>query len=124
MRGATAKATAAQAQAKGETGWPEDPADLRKSRKRAAELAAVADIPPAPRTAEDILAALFGPARQRDAPQPAPWPEAEGKTLFASVRRPTAEVIKDAFAEAHQRRAPAEAEGARPGRPCRPWRSP
>jgi hypothetical protein len=105
LRPATATAAQARAQAAAESGWPDDPADLRKSRKRTAELAAVADIPPAPRTAEDILAALFGPPRPRsgDAPRPAPGPEAEGKTLFASVRRPAAEVIKDAFAEAHRR---------------------
>jgi hypothetical protein len=105
LRPATAKAARARAEAEAESGWPDDPADLRKSRKRTAELAAVADIPPAPRAPEDILAALFGPARSRgqDAPKPAPGPEARGKTLFASVRRPAAEVIKDAFAEAHRR---------------------
>ena len=104
LRPATAKAAKARAEAAAESGWPDDPADLRKSRKRTAELAAVADIPPAPRTAEDILAALFGPARPgRDAPQPAPGPEAAGKTLFASVRNPIAEVIADAFAEADRR---------------------
>ena len=112
LRPATAKAAQARA-ATAESGWPDDPADLRKSRKRTAELAAVADIPPAPRIAEDILTALFGPARSRsqDAPKPASGPEAERKTLFASVRRPAAEVIADAFAEAHRRD---------PGR-ARPW---
>jgi hypothetical protein len=113
LRPATAKAAKARAEAAAESGWPDDPADLRKSRKRTAELAAVADIPPAPRTAEDILAALFGPARSAggDAPRPAPGPEAEGKTLFASVRDPIREVIRDAFGEA-QRRDPDHA---------RPW---
>jgi hypothetical protein len=112
LRESTAKAAVARAKAAEQSGWPDDPADLRKSRKRTAELAAVADITPAPRTAEDILAALFGPARSRgqDAPRPAPGPEAEGKTLFASVRRPAAEVIADAFAEAHRR----DPEHARP----------
>ncbi len=107
LREATAKAAAARAKAAAEGGWPDDPAELRKSRKRTAELAAVADIPPAPRAPEDILTALFGPARpgRGDAVngKPAPGPEAEGKTLFASVRRPAAEVIADAFAEAHRR---------------------
>lgn len=65
----------------------------------------MADIPPGPRAAEDILTALFGPARPAggDAPRPAPGPKAAGKTLFASVRRPAAEVIADAFAEADRR---------------------
>ncbi len=101
LRPATAKAAKARAQAAAESGWPDDPADLRKSRKRTAELAAVADIPPAPRTADDVLAALFGGApRPADAPQ---GPKAEGKTLFASARKPIADVIKDAFAEAGRR---------------------
>ena len=105
LRAATAKAAAARAKAKQEEGWPEDPADLRKSKKRTAELAAVADIPPAPRTAQDILTALFParPAKDREEPKPEPGPKAQGKTLFASVRRPAAEVIADAFAEAHRR---------------------
>jgi hypothetical protein len=70
-----------------------------------AELAAVADIPPAPRTAGDIITALFGPARSSSGggPAPQPGPHAHGKTLFASVRRPAGEVIADAFAEAHRR---------------------
>lgn len=90
LRPATAKAAKARAQAAAESGWPDDPADLRKARKRTAELAAVADIPPAPRTADDILTALFGPGRpgSGNTPRPAPGPQAEGKTLFASVRRP------------------------------------
>ena len=102
LRPATARAAKARAEAAAESGWPDDPADLRTSRKRTAELAAVADIPPAPRTADDILAALFGPARPGpgDAPRPAPGPKAEGKTLFASVRKPIVQVIADAFAEA------------------------
>ena len=59
------------------------------------------------------MTALSGPVRSRsqDAPKPAPGPQAEGKTLFASVRRPAAEVIADAFAEADRRD---------PGR-ARPW---
>ncbi|MBV8200202.1 MAG: ISKra4 family transposase, partial [Acidobacteria bacterium] len=112
LRPATAKAAAARAQAAEESGWPDHPADLRKARKRTAELAAVADIPPAPRAPEDILTALFGPARDGEtAPKPAPGPQAQGKTLFASVTRPAADVIADAFAEAHRRD---------PGRE-RPW---
>jgi len=105
LRPATAKAAAARAKAAAESGWPDDPSDLRKSRTRTAELACVADIPPAPRTADDILAALFGPSRQDRgaAPRPAPGPRAEGKTLVASARKPISEVIADAFAEADRR---------------------
>ena len=105
LRPATAKAAAARAKAAAESGWPDDPSDLRKSRTRTAELACVADIPPAPRTAGDILAALFGPSRQDRgaAPRPAPGPRAQGKTLVASARKPISEVIADAFAEADRR---------------------
>jgi hypothetical protein len=105
LRPATAKAAQARAEAAAQRGWPDDPADLRKSRKRTAELAAVADIPPAPRAPEDILTALFGPARpaKAEGPRPEPGPKAQGKTVFASVRRPAADVIADAFAEAGRR---------------------
>ena len=105
LRPATARAAAARAKAKEEQGWPDDPGELRKSRKRTAELAAVADIPPAPRAPGDVLTALFGPARpgKEQCPKPEPGPKAQGKTLFASVRRPAAEVIATAFAEAQRR---------------------
>ena len=104
LREATARAATARAKAREENGWPDEPSDLRKSRKRIAELAAVADIPPAPRVPEDILTALFGPPRPgKEAVKPAPGPQAQGKTLFASVRRPAGEVIADAFAEARRR---------------------
>lgn len=110
LRPATAKAARDRAKKRG--GWPDDPADLRKAKKRMAELAAVADIPPAPRTAEDILTALFGPAPGTQAPaRPAPGPRALGKTVFASVTRPAAAVIADMAAEARRRD---------PGR-RRPW---
>ena len=105
LREATAAKAAARARAKEEEGWPDDPGDLRRSRKRTAELAAVADIPPAPRAPDDILLALFGPARpgkDGDA-RPAPGPQARGKTVIASVRRPAAAVIGDAMAEAARR---------------------
>ena len=101
LRPATAKAAAARAAAAAASGWPDDPGELRRSRKRMAELAAVADIPPAPRTPADILAALFG--RRSGGPPAHPGPEAAGKTMFASVRKPAGEVIAEAFAEAHRR---------------------
>jgi hypothetical protein len=102
LREATARA--ARDRARKQDGWPDDPADLRKSKKRMAELAAVADIPPAPRTAEDILTALFGPAPGTGNPaRAAPGPRARGKTVFASVTRPAAAVIADTAAEAGRR---------------------
>jgi hypothetical protein len=112
LRPATAKAAQARAQAAAESGWPDDLADLCKSRKRTAEPAAVADIPPAPRAPGDVLAALFGPPRpgREEAPRSAPGPQAQGKTVFASVCRPAAEVITGAFAEADRR----DPEHARP----------
>jgi hypothetical protein len=101
LRPATAKAAAARARHAAASGWPDNPGDLRKSRKRMAELAAVADIPPAPRTPGDILTALFGP--RSGGPPANPGPKAQGKTMFASVRQPAGEVIASAFAEAHRR---------------------
>ena len=101
LRPATAKAAAARTAAAAASGWPDDPGELRRSRKRMAELAAVADIPPAPRTPGDILAALFRPAS--GGPPANPGPKAAGKTMFASVRKPAGEVIAEAFAEAHRR---------------------
>jgi hypothetical protein len=115
LRPATARAARARAAAAG--GWPDDPGELRKSRKRSAELVCVADIPPAPRTPGDIIAALFetaaSPAARadRDATAARHGPVAGGKTLFASARHPIAQVIAEGFAEA-QRRDPGHA---------RPW---
>lgn len=110
LREATARA--ARDRAAQQDGWPDDPGGLRKARKRMAELAAVADIPPAPRTADDVLTALFGPGSGTQAPaRPAPGPQARGKTVFASVTRPAAAVIADMAAEAARRD---------PGRK-RPW---
>ncbi len=87
--------------------WPDDPADLRKSKKRTAELAGVADITPAPRTAHDVLTALFGPPRGADAAGRGDTgsrhgPKAQSKTLFASARKPIPAVICDAFTEARR----------------------
>jgi hypothetical protein len=63
------------------------------TRRRMAEVAAVFDITPVPRTAEDIL----GPA-----PRP-PGPVAAGKWLTASITRDAAAVVAAAFAEAGRR---------------------
>ena len=59
LRPATAKARAAAAAA---SGWPDDPGELRRSRKRMAELAAVADIPPAPAPPATSSPPSSGPA--------------------------------------------------------------
>src|SRR5450756_434864 len=48
LREATARAAALRAATGG--GWPGEPADLRRSKTRSAELVAVADVPPQPRT--------------------------------------------------------------------------
>jgi len=115
LRPATAKA--ARARAAAASGWPDDPGELRKSKKRSAELVCVAGIPPAPRTADDIIGALFETAASRPAHADRGaraarhGPKAEGKTLFASARHPIPRVIGEGFAEA-QRRDPGHA---------RPW---
>jgi hypothetical protein len=50
------------------------------------------------------VTALFGAARPgQETAKPEPGPKAQGRTLFASVARPAADVIADAFAEAHRR---------------------
>jgi hypothetical protein len=108
LRPATAKAAAARAAA--QAGWPDDPGQLRKSKKRSAELVAVADIKPVPRAPGDIITALFDTTTGSNS-SGGGGPKAEGKTVFASARRPIADVIAEAFAEA-ERRDPAHA---------RPW---
>ena len=108
LRPATARAARARAAAAG--GWPDDPGELRKSRKRSAELVGVADIPPAPRTAGDIITALFGTPRpassggkESGAARARHGPKAAGRTLFASARHPIPHVIAEGFAEARRR---------------------
>ena len=104
LRPATAKA--AQVRAREAAGWPQDPGELRKSTKRSAELVAVADIPPAPRTSADVIGALFdtGPRRaDREASTARHGPTAKGKTVFASARHPIGQVVAAGFAEAHRR---------------------
>jgi hypothetical protein len=64
-----------------------------RTRKRMAEVAAVFDLIPVPRTAEDILA---------PGPRP-PAPKAESKWLTASVAADAAAVVAAAFAEADRR---------------------
>jgi hypothetical protein len=90
LRQATAKAAASQKLStrlsKGE----------KRNRKRMAEVAAVYDLTPAPRTIADIL-----PYDQGQ--QPGPAPRAAGKWLYASVTDDAATVIAAGFAEADRR---------------------
>jgi hypothetical protein len=95
LREATAKA-AAQAQRKLRTRL--SPGE-KNGRKRMAEVAAVYDAAPAPRTAADVIAppgAGRGAARQRG-------PKATGKWLAASVTHDIREVISAGFDEAQRR---------------------
>jgi hypothetical protein len=64
-----------------------------RTHKRMAEVAAVFDLAPVPRTAQDVL----GPG-----PRP-PGPRAAGKWLTASIAADAAEVVAAAFAEADRR---------------------
>jgi hypothetical protein len=90
LRQATAKAAASQKLStrlsKGE----------KRNRKRMAEVAAVYDLTPAPRTIADILP--YDQGRQ-----PSPAPRAAGKWLHASVTDDAATVIAAGFAEADRR---------------------
>jgi len=75
----------------------------KRNRKRMAELAAVYDAKPAPRTPGDILAGQGG-QRPADTPAPVtPGPKAKAKVLFASVVNSAATVIAQAFDEAERR---------------------
>ena len=70
----------------------------KRNRKRLAEVGAVYDVTPAPRTPADIL-----PAPGRDTPEPARAPVSTGKWLTASVTDDTAAVISQIFDEADRR---------------------
>jgi hypothetical protein len=67
-------------------------------RKRMAEIGAVYDAKPAPRTPADILTSA-----QPEGYQPAPGPVARNKWLTASIVNAPAEVIKRVFDEAERR---------------------
>jgi len=70
----------------------------RRHRKRMAEIGAVYDAAPAPRTPADIL-----PAAQRKGHEPAPGPVAKNKWVCASVVTDASAVIARAFDEAARR---------------------
>ena len=72
--------------------------DERHNRKRMAEIGAVYDANPAPRTPADILTSAAP-----EGYQPTPGPLAKNKWLTASVVKAPAEVIKRIFDEAQRR---------------------
>jgi len=69
----------------------------QSNRKRMAEVGAVYDVTPAPRSAPDVLSRP-GPDEDR-----APAPEAANKWVTASVAEDATEVVVRAFDEAHRR---------------------
>jgi len=73
-------------------------ADDRQNRKRMAEIGAVYDARPAPRTSADILTSAAP-----EGYQPEPGPVAKNKWLTASIVKAPAEVIKRIFDEAERR---------------------
>jgi hypothetical protein len=95
LRAATARAARSRTQStrlsKGE----------KRDRKRMAEVAAVYDLTPSPRTAGDIITTGTGGSSEAATattgsppqPQPQPGPRARGKWLTASRTRTTAQVI-------------------------------
>ncbi|MGH9074381.1 MAG: hypothetical protein ACRDZQ_09730 [Acidimicrobiales bacterium] len=70
----------------------------KRYRKRMAEVGAVYDLAPVPRTPADVLASKHG----NDTPRP-PAPKATGKWVTASVARDAAEVVAAVFDEAERR---------------------
>ena len=80
----------------------------KRNRKRLAEVGAVYDLTPSPRTATDVMTRSDG---QHDPPPPPPPPQTKNKWLTASVVEDAAEVLATIFDEA-ERRDPTHA---------RPW---
>lgn len=70
---------------------------VRKNRKRMAEVAAVYDLDPVPRSAEDVVRELHEAERRE------PRPRAKNKRVWASLERSVPDVIDDAFVEACRR---------------------
>lgn len=68
----------------------------KRNRKRMAEVGAVYDVSPAPRTPQDVLASAGDT-------EPAPVPRAKNKWLCASVIEDAAQVIATVFDEAERR---------------------
>ncbi len=97
LRPATAEA-AAQADPKFQTRL--SPGEKR-NRKRVAEVGAVYDAAPAPRTPVDVLASSSQQGGRRA--RPAPGPVAKSKWLVASVTEDAAQVVRRVFEEAERR---------------------
>jgi hypothetical protein len=93
LRPATAKA-AAQASTKLQTRLSRGE---KSNRKRMAEVGAVYDVTPVPRSSGDVMASKHG-----DEPSP-PAPQAKNKWITASVADEATEVIGRVFDEAHRR---------------------
>ena len=74
----------------------------KKNRKRMAEVVAVYDLDPAPRTVQDIIPSTDGPSRQ-DPPARRPRPVVTGKWLSANVIDDMPTVIATMFDEADRR---------------------
>jgi hypothetical protein len=72
----------------------------KRGRKRMAEIGAVHDLTPVPRTVDDVIPA---PGQPRCPPQRGPGPVAAGKWLTASVTDDIPAVIKAVFDEAERR---------------------
>jgi len=70
----------------------------KRNRKRMAEVGAVYDTTPAPRTPADIL-----PATDAERVNAVPGPATKNKWLVASVVEDAASVVADVFAEAGRR---------------------
>lgn len=87
----------------------------RQNRKRIAEIGAVYDAKPAPRTPADILTSAAP-----EGYQPAPGPVAKNKWLTASVVKAPAEVIKRIFDEADRRETQTPPHLGRAGRRRQP----
>ena len=96
LRPATAKAAAA---GKNKLATRLSPGEKR-GRKRMAEIAAVYDCTPVPRTPADIITP---PGKDKKNNNKEPGPKAAGKWLTASVTDDIAAVIADAFNEAERR---------------------
>ena len=73
----------------------------KRNRKRVAEIGAVYDAVPAPRTPVDVLASSSGQSGRKK--RPAPGPVAKNKWLVASVTEDAAQVVGRVFEEGERR---------------------
>lgn len=80
----------------------------KRARKRMAEVAAVYEVEPAPRTSADIL-----PREEAERQAQAPAPTAKNKWLSASVTDDAAQVVSEMFCEADRRDPLTRSPGSR-----------